>query len=219
VRRDQVHALLRQPGVERVVVERLVADHARGRRGRQYEVKQPLHAAALVNVRGGRVDRHRQPAGIDLAIGCQCKAAGRFDAEIHKLESLVGKQDWFTTHKRERFGYRYQPGDEIDDRVGVGGRLLGNRRNEMERLFDLFARMKAEQAESFAAVFAAWNDFLLDAQQPSEDDIIREIRENWHEAKECFAPARIKRCIDWIRREHFVPRGVGLRTLSKLCVP
>jgi len=151
--------------------------------------------------------------GIDLAMEFQRKAAGPFDAEIHKLESLAGKRGWFTTHKRETFGYRYQPGDRIDDRVGAAGPILSDRRNEMDRLLDLFARMKTEQAELFATVFAAWNDFLLGGRQPSEEDIIREIRENWHEAKERFAAERIKSCIEWIRWERFVPRGVGAHTV------
>ena len=88
------------------------------------------------------------------------------------------------------------------------GRWLAARRNGPPAR--LFAKMKAEL---LATTFAAWNDFLIDGRQPTDDQIITEIRDNWHEAKQRFTPQRIQKCLDWMRKNDLTPRGLGRRTV------
>ena len=77
-----------------------------------------------------------------------------------------------------------------------------------------FAKINTERAGLFATIFAAWNDLLIDGRDPSDDDIIREVRENWHEKKKRFTPQRIRTWIGWMRQNHVIPRGLGSRTTS-----
>ena len=151
--------------------------------------------------------------GVDLAMEFQRKAAGPYDAALLKVESLARKRDWFTAHKRDRFGVRYHPGLNINDRAEAGAAILGRQRGEMDRLLRLFAKMKTEQAELLATSFAAWNDFLIDGRQPTDNQIITEIRDNWHEAKQRFTPQRIQKCLDWMRKNDLAPRGLGRHTV------
>ncbi|GAH47649.1 unnamed protein product, partial [marine sediment metagenome] len=73
-------------------------------------------------------------------------------------------------------------------------------------------KMDTEQAEIFATVFAAWNDLLLQCRPATDTDVIREVRENWHESKVRFKAHRLGKAIEWMRTHSFVPRGLGPAT-------
>lgn len=150
--------------------------------------------------------------GIDLEGDYRRQAAGPLDPDIYKLENLARKYQWFNSRKRERFGIEYSPGIRIADRTGAARTLLGNKSQEMDRLLGWFEVMNTEQAEVFATVFAAWNDLLIDGTEATEDKIVEQVREHWHEAKERFTPERLRDCIGWIRKYKFVPCGTGPRT-------
>lgn len=151
--------------------------------------------------------------GIDLAGRYKREAAGPLDSNfLYKLESLASKQHWFTKHQRGAEGFFYRPGSSISDRLGAAETILGDRRKEMDRLLNLIGQMKTERVEVLATVFAVWNDFLLDSQQPTDEQIIREVRERWHAAKERFTPNQLRDMLDWMRKHNITPRGVGPRT-------
>lgn len=151
--------------------------------------------------------------GIDLAGHYKREAAGPLDSDfLYKLESLAGKQRWFTKRQRGAEGFFYRPGSSISDRLGAAETILGDRRKEMDRLLDLFEDMDTEQAEVLATLFAAWNDFLQDGLQPTDEQIVQEVRERWHSAKERFATNRLQAVLNWMREHKITPRGIGPRT-------
>jgi hypothetical protein len=49
----------------------------------------------------------------------------------------------------------------------------------LERMKLLYTR----QAEIVATLYAAWNNLLLDGQQPNDEAIVSEAREQWHKDK------------------------------------
>jgi type I restriction enzyme S subunit len=151
--------------------------------------------------------------GVDLAGRYVRAAAGPYDAEaLYNLESLAWKKGWFTKHKRGKEGHRYQPGPFISDRLRAASVVLGERQQAMDRLLDLLSHLDTEQAEIVATLFAAWNDFLLDGQHPSEEQIIREVRDNWRESKMRFAEERLRLALVWMRSHQLTPRGIGPHT-------
>jgi type I restriction enzyme S subunit len=76
----------------------------------------------------------------------------------------------------------------------------------------LLGDKKTEEVEIVATLFAAWNDALLDGQSPSDDWIIREVRENWHIEKQRFTAEKLGHWLDWMRKNHLVPTGKPPRT-------
>ena len=111
-------------------------------------------------------------------------------------------------------GYRYQPAGGLQSGVDAAAELLGDQRSEIDRLLGAFRKLNTERAELFATTHAAWNDFLLRDHQPTDEEIINEVRTAWHPEKAKFTPDRIGRCIDWIRQENFTPRGIGRPTIA-----
>ncbi|HEY1684394.1 MAG TPA: restriction endonuclease subunit S [Tepidisphaeraceae bacterium] len=139
---------------------------------------------------------------------------GPLDPYIYKLESLAKGKQWFFAKGRKGEATQYLPGQKIREQLEWVPRILGKHQKEFDRLLDKFEKMDTEQAELFATVFAAWNDFLIDGVKPTDEQIIKEVRENWHAAKQRFTPDRLQTCIDWIRKHDFIPRGAGPRTIA-----
>lgn len=151
--------------------------------------------------------------GIDLAGSYKREAAGPLDAEtLNKLENIAKKERWFTKHARGSEGYFYRPGTSIMGRVSAAKAILGDKQPIMDALIALFAKMNTEQAEVVTTLFAAWNDYLIDGYKPDDSQIIDEVRSNWHLSKERFAPEKLQKSLDWMRRKHVVPTGIGPHT-------
>lgn len=155
--------------------------------------------------------------GVDLAGEYFREAAGPLDSGfLYGLESLAQKQGWFTKHSRKKaLGYYYRPGPNISGRVRAAHTILGNHRNEMDRLLDLFAEIDTEQAEIVTTLFAAWNDFLLDRQNFTDQEIIQEVKTNWHKAKERISNEKLKAGLNWLKEQRITPQGIGPRTMVK----
>jgi hypothetical protein len=154
----------------------------------------------------------QQEVGIDIEMEFQREAAGPFDHEIHKLESLALKEGWFVaSHRPGDKGTSYHRGPKIADRCGAAVSILGEARARFDSILDWLEKMDTEQAEIWATVHAVWNDLLV-AKQPVTDDAIVQGVYAWHPSKARFPADRILTCICWMRREGFVPRGVRFET-------
>ncbi|HVA47545.1 MAG TPA: hypothetical protein VNH11_14335, partial [Pirellulales bacterium] len=90
-------------------------------------------------------------------------------------------------------------------------RLLGDKQAGFDRLLDQIATMNTDEAELFATAYAAWNDLLIDGRPADEKSILAEIY-GWHESKEKFTSARIRKRLEWMRSNNYVPTGQGQKT-------
>jgi type I restriction enzyme S subunit len=156
--------------------------------------------------------------GIDLQGDYQREAAGPLDPDIYKLESLAKKQKWFTAKKRSARinAFYYLPGPAMAERVSVGRRILGEKEVEFDSLLRIFRKTDTEQAEIIATLYGAWNDLLLDGKTPTDDEIIVEVRDRWHEKKRRFDPDRLRAALRWMRQKDLTPRGIGPRTRNAI---
>ena len=75
--------------------------------------------------------------------------------------------------------------------------------------------MTTDQAEMYATLFAAWNDFLIAGRTPPDAEIIQEFRQNWHERKQKFMPDQLRDALTFMRAHQLVPRGIGPATMIK----
>lgn len=148
------------------------------------------------------------------------QAAGPWDPWLQDFESLGIRSDWFTvtekTLKNDRSKIEYSPKKALKSKAAEAVAVLGTQKAEFDRLLNLFADKNTEEAEIITTLFAAWNDFLIDGKTVTDDEIIYEVRENWHESKERFTPALLQRWLDWMRRQRLTPQGHGPRTRQQL---
>ncbi|HMH12377.1 MAG TPA: restriction endonuclease subunit S [Edaphobacter sp.] len=148
------------------------------------------------------------------------QAAGPYDPAIEDFESLGVQSGWFTV-KTKTLGnghemVQYQSKSGMEAKIAEAVSVLGGRQTEFDRLLNLFQNKTTEEAEIIATLFAAWNDLLIDGKFPSDDEIIREVRENWHYKKERFTPTLLTRWLNWLRQQSVIPRGLAPRTRQQL---
>lgn len=92
--------------------------------------------------------------------------------------------------------------------------MLLNAKDGLDKVISFIKTMKkTSQVERVATLFATWNDFLIDGITPSDDQIIREVMNNWTENKGNTQYLTWKSSLDKIKRSGIVPKGMGLHTL------
>ncbi len=141
------------------------------------------------------------------------EAAGPLDNRlIHANEAELKKQKWYEEIPREGYGHAYRP----LAKAGVHRRYLEESWPEqlatVERLIERMRTWDTDRCEIFSTTYAAWNDLILWKQEPSDDAILREILERWHERKKRIPEDRWRKAIGWMRREGFAPTGFGQPT-------
>jgi type I restriction enzyme, S subunit len=148
------------------------------------------------------------------------EAAGPLDTNIYQVEKQAEANGWYThTLAPLKSGLEkvtYHPTDALAAKAQQVAEALGDRRQDLDRLIALLGDKKTDDVQIVATLFAVWNDALLDGQSPSDDWIIREVRENWHVEKRRFTAEKLGHWLDWMRENHLVPTGKPPRTQQQV---
>ncbi len=150
--------------------------------------------------------------GVDLEGEFKRAAAGPLDAEyLYKLESAAQKNGWFVkrTIAGDKTRHTYHPGAKSAQLLAAAEKYLGAGKARMDHLLGWMEKFDTERAEIVATLFAAWSDLLRAGVSVTDDAIITEVRENWHESKKRFEPARLRIALGWMREHALVPPGTG----------
>lgn len=158
--------------------------------------------------------------GLVLELKPEREAAGPLDKWIYDFERQGQDNRWFEVNEktlangRKKTEYRCLPA--LSAPAAKAEALMSpGQKTEFDRLIYALADKKTEEVEMIATLFAVWNDFLIDGVQPTDTQIISDVRENWHERKARFTPAELGRWLDWLRRENIIPRGLPPRTVQQ----
>jgi type I restriction enzyme S subunit len=157
--------------------------------------------------------------GLSLGWRPERQAAGPWDPWISEFDAIGRREGWFTMTEKSlgngRSKFDYAPKSALKEKAAEAGAALGKQKTEFDRMLSLFADRSTEEAEIIATLFAAWNDFLIDGKSPTDEEIIREVRENWHQRKERFSASLLARWLGWMRTNRLVPQGHGPRTIQQ----
>jgi type I restriction enzyme S subunit len=158
--------------------------------------------------------------GLELNLKPEREAAGPLDTWIYDFERQGQDKRWFEVNEKTLANGRkkteYRCLSALSEPAAKAEALMtAGQRTEFDRLIYALADKKTEEVEIIATLFAVWNDFLIDGVQPTDAQIISDVRENWHERKARFTPAELGRWLDWLRRENITPRGLPPRTLQQ----
>lgn len=130
------------------------------------------------------------------------------------VETRADKAGFFKT-VRQGYGYTYIPGNQFDDLIEKTKTALDNKFDELTNLIDLLVPMDTQQAELVATVYAAWNNLLIDNQPITDEAIVTEARENWHEAKLNIPRERFFNALGWMKENNLIPKGKGKKISAK----
>lgn len=135
------------------------------------------------------------------------------------IESQAAKRKLFVSEKMGRSKtakVKYNPDVNIEIGLKSFDAIYKSDAKKVNQLIELVRPMDTDQTEIAATIYACWNDLLLSKKAPSDDLIIKEFREKWHEKKKRFSKARIQKAIDWMKKNNLIPMGKGQKTQIKI---
>nr|WP_034333754.1 restriction endonuclease subunit S [Herbaspirillum sp. B39] len=158
--------------------------------------------------------------GLELRLTPEREAAGPLDTWIYDFEQQGQDKGWFEVNERtlrsgrKKTEYRCLPA--LSKPAAKAEALMSSeQKTKFDRLIYALADKKTEEIEIIATLFAVWNDFLIDGTYPTDQQIISEVRENWHERKARFSPTELCRWLAWLRSENIIPLGMPPRTIHQ----
>ncbi|WP_293626049.1 restriction endonuclease subunit S [Salinisphaera sp.] len=135
------------------------------------------------------------------------KAAGPYDNRaLRSIDSQLQKQQWFEARKEDG-RYRYVPLNRRGNHKTYFVRYFAAVSDTFEQVLDSFRHMDTERCEIVATLFAAWRDLLHDQPTVSDEMIVHEVLNNWHESKQRIPEDRWLKALAWMRERGFAPEG------------
>jgi type I restriction enzyme, S subunit len=185
------------------ILERLASKPAFGRT----QLQKHLHLAQY----------HLDIAQIDGAY--ERKAAGPLDQMLlNQVEAMI-EHDGFADITQETTGrravtYHLKPNRKSKNAEWLA--LVGHQKaSALTSLLDNMADFSTQSAEAVSTLYAVWNDFLIDGNPPTDEELFYEIETNWHPEKSIPSAVMID-MLDWMRRKSVVPQGRGTKTIPTM---
>jgi type I restriction enzyme S subunit len=142
------------------------------------------------------------------------QAAGPYDPGTKRsIEKILKDNKWFETKREKGKRTEYLPLKNCGGHKDYFEKHFSSEKDKIQEIIDLFKTAKTVQCEIVATLYAAWNDFLIENKTFTDNDIIDEVLNNWHEDKERISRDRWQKALDWMREKDLVPEGVGAKTL------
>lgn len=142
-------------------------------------------------------------------------AAGPYDKDhMKRMESWAKKNNYFEFKKRDG-GYDFIKLPQFSELLTKSKTALAENKDKFTKLLNIIIPMNKIEIEVLATVHAAWNNLLLSAPPPSNDEIIYEARENWHPDKLKIDRKEFRDAIYILRENGMIPKGIGKPVLKR----
>lgn len=134
------------------------------------------------------------------------KSAGPYDNRaLRSIDSQLRKQKWFEARKEGR-RYFYEPLQKRGGHQTYFNRYFSSVRGIFDRIIETLRGMDTERCEIVATLYAAWNDLLRENGDVSDQAIVHEVLNNWHESKKRISEDRWLRALGWMRDKGITPK-------------
>ena len=143
--------------------------------------------------------------GVETGSTYRRKAAGPYDSHaLRSIDTQLAKNQWYAARKTgER--YQYAPLAKAGGHQKYFPRYFADVEAEFSRIIDTFRTFDTVRCEIVATLYSAWEDLLADGQPATDDQIIEQVLEHWHPAKQRIAEDRWRKAIGWMRQQGFSP--------------
>jgi len=142
---------------------------------------------------------------IDIGSNYHRDAAGPYDNRaIRSIDSQLKKQNWFEVVRQDK-GYRYIPLVKRGGHKDYFNKYYSDILPVFDKVINTLRNWDTERCEIVATLYSAWKDLTNTTQQYTDDDIINEVLNNWHESKKRIPKERWQKALDWMRKNDFTP--------------
>ncbi len=151
-------------------------------------------------------------------------AAGPHDnALMQSVERQLKKAGWFKSVARkskghettESKGYEYVPLGKAGSHQEYFDRYWDTKREAIQKTINLLRTATTRQSEIVATLYAAWNDLILAGQAITNEAILSEVLDRWHEKKQNVPEDKWRKALTWMREKDLIPAGFGKPTRLK----
>lgn len=141
--------------------------------------------------------------------------AGPFDSSIYDCEGIISRKNkWFVIDESGR-GVSYNTAEKKDTYKKYYMKYFSEYDAEIQRIIDLFSNYTTDKAEIIATLFAAWNDAIIDKKAFTDENIVNDILDNWHDKKKRFSKDIWLNALGEMREINLIPKGYGKHTVKK----
>ncbi len=185
---------------------------------------QAMMMAKVLDMHGkgmGRVKLEKMLYTIETSIGFDFdtdyvrEAAGPLHESIYKCEGIISRQNhWYQLHQSQ-YGVSYTPTKDAGKYRAYYDKYFSSYNAEIERIINIFKPYSTDQAEIVATLFAAWNDAIIDRKSYTDEDIVDDVLNNWHDNKKRFPKDVWLRAMEQMRKNNLIPKGYGKHTVTK----
>ena len=135
------------------------------------------------------------------------KAAGPYDNRaLRSIDSQLRRRQWFDAQK-EGDRYRYMPMQKRGGHKQYFGRYFPGINATFDTILEAFRTLDTERCEIVATLMAAWQDLLRSGATVTDQLVVHEVLNNWHESKQRIPEDRWLKALEWMRSQGFVPKG------------
>ncbi len=143
--------------------------------------------------------------GVDIGSTYYRQAAGPYDNRAFRsIDSQMKKQQWFAAMKVDK-RYTYVPLPKAGGHKTYFDRYFADIEEEFSNIVETFRKLDTERCEIVATLYSAWEDLLKENKPVSDERIVNEVLNNWHESKKRIPRERWENALNWMRQNGFVP--------------
>lgn len=181
------------------VTHRLHAQRTFGQRKLQKVVYLAEHAARLATIRATYLRN----------------VAGPHDRQLmNQVETEMKSHQWYERIERKTVGHAYRPLSQAGQHRQAYNRTWSAKEQaNIEQVIELMRDWDTDRCEMTVTLYAAWNDFIIEGRQVTDDDIVDEVMHRWSEAKLRFSKREWLAVLTEMKKHHLLtPTGFGKRT-------
>lgn len=191
-----------------VMAARIIAAHCHEPTFGRVRLQKQLHLATYIAQVATNDEYARKQAGpLDMTM-------------LSGVSKRVNDLGWFReteradkVHGGKAYGYTaLTKADEYKQHLSA---LTPTQQKIIDELIRLMRNWTTEQCELFSTVYAAWNDLILWNLPPTEQAVVDQVHNHWHESKKKFSAEKIVEMMSKIRGWGYTPMGFGRPTFGE----
>lgn len=150
--------------------------------------------------------------GFDFDTDYKRQVAGPLDGSVYQCENMISQRNkWFNINGNKN-AVKYSPGKDMANYKNYYNKYFTAYNQEIERIINIFRPLSTNQAEIIATLYASWNDFIISGKAFTDNDIVNDVLNNWHDSKKRFSKDIWLSAIEQMRKLDLVPKGYGKKT-------
>ncbi|MDF1690617.1 MAG: class I SAM-dependent DNA methyltransferase [Cycloclasticus sp.] len=144
---------------------------------------------------------------VDLGSNYQRKAAGPYDNfSLRSIDSQLKKQKWYQVKKVGGRRYQYIPLENAGKHKKYFERYYVEIQDKFDSIIARFSKWDTESCEIVATLYSAWLDLEKSGEPYTDETIVDQVLNHWHESKKRIHEERWLKAIAWMRENDLSPQ-------------